>query len=243
MICACFCRYPLKASLCQRPLALTTSKGTPHSRYSKVDPIWIPCPGCFSSPFSSMILWILVRKMVLVIGRMLSLCLNAKRWFPSGRLLILIWFARAFCRSTTPFCLAQKIFSPRSLVAFVHGMKMIISSRLFLSFTPCCTFETLTWMLGLKPLYRPNILESPRLSPPQIFAFSPHQLHPHESAIFRLHSSIPPSPRITDDPRFHLDQPLYSSLISPQVQPHFHLSIFLSSLRLLCFSDEVPSFL
>ena len=90
MICVCFHRYPLKASLCQCPLALTISKGTPCSRYYKVDPIQILCPIHFSSPFSSTILWILVRKMVLIIGHIPLLCLNVKRWFPSGGLLILM---------------------------------------------------------------------------------------------------------------------------------------------------------
>ena len=111
-----------------------------------------PCPGSFSRPFFDAILLILVRKIDLVMGCMvLLLCLYAKRCPSSGGLLILRWLSRAFFGSTIPSCLAQKIFSPHSLAALVHGMKMTISLRLFRSRMPCWTSNTLTWVSGLKP--------------------------------------------------------------------------------------------
>ena len=128
---------------------------------------------------------------------------------------------------------AEKIFRSRT--------SLIIDQPISYSGIPLPTGDGL--YSSPKEVYRPDILESSRSSLPQIFAFRPCQPHPHDSAIFRFHSGIPPPPRTTDDPGFRLDRPLHSSSISPQVQPHFHLLRFLSSLRLLRFSDEIPSLL
>jgi hypothetical protein len=42
IIVACLCKYNVKASLDHLPIDLTTSKGTPLSKYSNVPPILMP---------------------------------------------------------------------------------------------------------------------------------------------------------------------------------------------------------
>ena len=113
-----------------------------------------------------MILLILVRKMFLVTGRMVFLCLNTKRWLSLGRLLILRWLVSAFLGSTMPSCSAQKMSLPFSLATFIHGMKMTVCLRLFRSRTSCLTSETLTCVSGLK-LFRFGTVTSPSRAVPQ----------------------------------------------------------------------------
>ena len=52
-------KYPWNASLCHHPLALMTGKGTPRSRYSRVDLTRILCPGRLLRPLLLAILLIL----------------------------------------------------------------------------------------------------------------------------------------------------------------------------------------
>ena len=49
-ICACFLRYRVNASLDHLPFTFMTSKGMPQRRYSRVEPILIPCPCRGSRP-------------------------------------------------------------------------------------------------------------------------------------------------------------------------------------------------
>lgn len=92
---ACFHRYNKKASLAQRPFAFMTSNGMPHSRYSRVELILIPCPcngsrlaARAASPTLSMNL-VLVRGQRACFAWYVNKCEASEGW------LIQRWFCRA----------------------------------------------------------------------------------------------------------------------------------------------------
>ena len=71
---ACFRRYRRNESPAHRPFAFMTSKGTPLSKYSRVEPILMPCPCRGSRPAARAAFPTLSRNFVLV--RDLRACLT-----------------------------------------------------------------------------------------------------------------------------------------------------------------------
>jgi hypothetical protein len=121
IIWVCFLKYARKVSLAHWPFTLMTSKGTFHSKYSKVEPIHILCPCRGSRPAAFVAEASLLRNFVFVRGRwVLSLCRYAKRAKLIGGSLTHRWFKKASSGSDKPACLAQWTSSP-SGADFVRG--------------------------------------------------------------------------------------------------------------------------
>ena len=129
MTTACFLRYNWKESPAQRPFAFITSKGTPCRRYSRVDPILIPCPCKGSSPAARTASPTLSRNFDLVSVRRVFATLYENKCDASDGWLILRCCASALVGSVSPSWEAQYMSSPLLPADLVLGRCSTVTLR------------------------------------------------------------------------------------------------------------------
>ena len=111
MITVCWWRQRRKALLDQQPMDFTTSKGTPLNRYSSIAPIWMPWPLRGSRPSSAATKLMCLRNSVQASAWRPLGCLQVKRGWSGGGLLMERWLARVAWGSTTLSWAAQNTSS------------------------------------------------------------------------------------------------------------------------------------
>jgi hypothetical protein len=105
-------RYTRNASLDHRPIVLTTSKGTPCRRSSRVAPIHMPWP--WKHSISSVLhssLRVSMKASCVRERRPFGWC-QEKMWSREGGLFMLKWLSRAACGSDGPGWVDQNTSSP-----------------------------------------------------------------------------------------------------------------------------------
>ena len=132
MIWVCFRRYLSKLSPPHQPLALTTSNGTPHNRYSSVEPIRRLCPWKCGSFFLFAASRMVSRNFFFMSGQWVRVKRYAKRCTSGGGSLIRKWLSSNARGSVCPSCVAHDTISPLRVV-LVAGRANIVTLSLLRS--------------------------------------------------------------------------------------------------------------
>lgn len=122
-------RYKVKASLDHLPIVLTTSKGTPRRRYSRVPPIRSPWPLRSGRPAADAARDTLFVNSDLDKGRRPFSCFHANKWSSGLAVLMRMWLAIADLGSVGPSWAAQYAPSPASGEDFVLGRMKLVTGR------------------------------------------------------------------------------------------------------------------